>query len=88
MKNAHRQCERRHKCAEEAPPHRLDVKSMVHFLYISYADEGLTIRFDFRMGRTSIENSTPPIGEPKATATPAALAAVIISRILPVTKTA
>jgi len=34
--------------------------------------------------RTSIENKTPPIGEPKATATPAALAAVIISRILPV----
>ncbi len=32
---------------------------------------------------TSIENSTPPIGEPKATATPAALAAVKISRILP-----
>jgi len=34
--------------------------------------------------RTSIENKTPPIGEPKATATPAALAAVIISRILPI----
>ena len=33
--------------------------------------------------RTSIENMTPPIGEPKATATPAALAAVTISRILP-----
>jgi hypothetical protein len=32
---------------------------------------------------TSIENSTPPIGEPKATATPAALAAAKISRILP-----
>lgn len=32
---------------------------------------------------TSIENRTPPIGEPKATATPAALAAVRISRILP-----
>jgi hypothetical protein len=32
---------------------------------------------------TSIENSTPPIGEPKATATPAALAAVTISLILP-----
>jgi hypothetical protein len=30
-----------------------------------------------------MENSTPPIGDPKATATPAALAAVIISRILP-----
>jgi hypothetical protein len=32
---------------------------------------------------TSIENMTPPIGEPKATATPAALAAVTISLILP-----
>jgi hypothetical protein len=32
---------------------------------------------------TSIENKTPPIGEPKATATPAALAAVRISLILP-----
>lgn len=32
---------------------------------------------------SSIENNTPPIGEPKATATPAALAAVIISRIFP-----
>jgi len=30
---------------------------------------------------TSIENRTPPMGEPKATATPAALAAVTISRI-------
>jgi hypothetical protein len=28
---------------------------------------------------SSIENKTPPIGEPKATATPAALAAVRIS---------
>ena len=32
--------------------------------------------------RTSIENKTPPIGDPNATATPAALAAVTISRIL------
>jgi hypothetical protein len=32
---------------------------------------------------TSIENMTPPIGEPNATATPAALAAVKISRLLP-----
>jgi hypothetical protein len=30
-----------------------------------------------------MENNTPPIGEPKATATPAALAAVTISLILP-----
>jgi hypothetical protein len=33
------------------------------------------------MKPTSIEKSTPPIGEPNATATPAALAAVKISRI-------
>lgn len=32
---------------------------------------------------TSIENNTPPIGEPKATATPAADAAVVTSLILP-----
>lgn len=32
---------------------------------------------------TSIENNTPPMGEPKATATPAADAAVITSLILP-----
>jgi hypothetical protein len=35
------------------------------------------------MQPTSIENKTPPIGEPNATATPAALAAVTISLILP-----
>jgi hypothetical protein len=35
---------------------------------------------------TSIENRTPPIGDPKATATPAALAAVMISLILPVAR--
>lgn len=34
---------------------------------------------------TSIENNTPPIGEPKATATPAADAAVMTSLILPET---
>ena len=33
--------------------------------------------------QTSIENSTPPMGAPNATATPAAEAAVIMSRILP-----
>lgn len=32
---------------------------------------------------TSMENKTPPIGEPNATATPAALEAVTISRIFP-----
>jgi hypothetical protein len=35
------------------------------------------------MSITSIENSTPPIGAPNATPTPAALAAVTISRIFP-----
>lgn len=34
--------------------------------------------------RTSIENNTPPIGAPNATATPAALAAVMISRVFTV----
>jgi hypothetical protein len=38
-----------------------------------------TILIDF----TSIEKMTPPIGDPKATATPAALAAVTISLIFP-----
>lgn len=33
---------------------------------------------------SSIENRTPPMGEPNATATPAALAAVMISRVLPI----
>lgn len=33
--------------------------------------------------QTSMEKRTPPMGEPKATATPAALEAVITSRIFP-----
>lgn len=33
--------------------------------------------------QTSMEKSTPPMGEPKATATPAALEAVITSLIFP-----
>lgn len=39
--------------------------------------------WNFELRRTSIENKTPPMGDPNATATPAALAAVTISRILP-----
>ena len=42
------------------------------------------MRFNKRIAQTltSMEKSTPPIGDPKATATPAALDAVTISRIL------
>jgi len=35
-----------------------------------------------KLGQTSIAKRTPPMGEPNATATPAALAAVRISLIL------
>ena len=56
---------------------------MLKLLLISYVHP---IRFDatdMKETLASIENRTPPIGEPNATATPAALAAVIISRIFP-----
>ena len=57
---------------------------MLKWLLISYVPSMTS----YPVGRrkealTSIENNTPPIGEPKATATPAALAAVTISRIFP-----
>lgn len=42
-----------------------------------------TVWVNPRKIRTSIENMTPPIGEPKATVTPAADAAVKFTRILP-----
>lgn len=51
---------------------------------ISYEDRSMRInRRCRRQEVTSIENNTPPIGEPKATATPAADAAVMTSLILP-----
>jgi len=51
---------------------------------ISYEDRSMRInRGCGRREVTSIENNTPPIGEPKATATPAADAAVMTSLILP-----
>ena len=51
----------------------------------SFPTAGHEIRHDTTYDEllTSIENMTPPIGEPNATATPAALAAVKISLILP-----
>jgi len=78
-------CKCGHKSTEKATPHRLDTECMAHFLNMGYRMYW-SIRSVTKMPerRTSIENKTPPIGEPKATATPAALAAVIISRILPV----
>lgn len=75
----HRKRYRSHEGTKETPPERLDVKVVAHFLCASH---------EIQRGRqketlTSIENRTPPIGEPNATATPAALAAVTISRIFP-----
>lgn len=64
---------------EEATPHGFDAEGMAHFLLI-LVRRVLQIEYN---GFTSMENSTPPIGDPKATATPAALEAVKISRIFP-----
>jgi hypothetical protein len=78
-RRTHRKRYRSHEGTEETPPERLDAKVAAHFLCTFY---------EIWRGRqkeilTSIENNTPPIGEPNATATPAALAAVTISRIFP-----
>jgi hypothetical protein len=72
-----------HESTEEASPHCLDAESVAHFLEGSnfINQEKPT---DERTAKcTSMEKRTPPMGEPNATATPAALAAVTISRILP-----
>ena len=55
---------------------------MLKLLVISCLELRMKV-YDYRTELTSIENNTPPIGEPKATATPAALEAVMISRIWP-----
>lgn len=68
-----------HQGAEEAPPERLDAKVIAHFLG-TFCDNPRGLQ---KKTLTSIENKTPPIGDPNATATPAALAAVTISRIFP-----
>lgn len=75
----HRQSDRRDKGAEEASPHSLDTEDATHFLRRCGVRPGCISACE---SRTSIENKTPPIGEPKATATPAALDAVNISLIL------
>lgn len=66
---------------DKTPPHSLDTEYVAHFLWGTF---GKNIpRCGQRREVTSIENNTPPIGEPKATATPAADAAVMTSLILP-----
>ena len=75
----HRKRYRGHKGAEETPPERLDAKVVAHFLRVCDEIWG----YGEKERLTSMENNTPPIGEPNATATPAALAAVTISRIFP-----
>jgi len=77
----YRKRHRSHEGAEETPPERLDAKVVAHFLCVL----AKTSRDRQKEALTSIENSTPPIGDPNATATPAALAAVTISRIFPET---
>lgn len=78
--DTHRKSDRRDKGAEEAPPHGLDTEDATHFLEKRGGVRSESI-FACRC-RTSMENRTPPIGEPNATATPAALDAVNISLIL------
>jgi hypothetical protein len=53
---------------------------LISYIYICQRVE---INQNPQRSRASIENNTPPMGEPKATATPAALAAVTISLVLP-----
>jgi len=79
MRWTYRKCHRSHEGTEEAPPECLDAKVVAHFLCVF----GETSCDRQKEVLTSIENSTPPIGDPNATATPAALAAVTISRIFP-----
>jgi hypothetical protein len=57
-------------------PHCPSGESLIHFL-----PDQLQTKANVDM-LTSIANKTPPMGDPKATATPAALEAVTISRIL------
>lgn len=56
---------------------------MLKLLVISYTEHRYSVESRDARGLTSTENKTPPIGEPNATATPAALAAVRISLIFP-----
>jgi hypothetical protein len=79
-KNTHRKCHCSDQRAKEASPHSLDTKRVTHFL--KHSSQSTREQWQC-LTHTSMENITPPIGEPKATATPAADAAVKISRILP-----
>ena len=63
------------KSTDKALPHHPGGERLIHFLHINAINQVISIK------PTSIENKTPPIGEPKATATPAALEAVTISLI-------
>lgn len=73
--------------ADETAPHRLVGKVVTHLLLKER--DGL-VRSAKRLKElgllTSIANRTPPMGDPKATATPAALEAVRISLILAVSR--
>lgn len=75
-----RKCKGSNQRTNKAAPHSLDSEYVAHLL------KGWIFRKIINVSSltlTSIENKTPPIGEPKATATPAALAAVTTSLILP-----
>lgn len=76
-RETYRQHAGRHQGAEVTAPESLEREVIGHFL------EFISI-YSFRPSRfkhTSSENSTPPIGLPKATATPAAADAVRISLV-------
>jgi len=73
--------------ATRAQKKLLHIVLMLKVWLISYCASDGAQPEDTQNGKlASIEKSTPPMGEPKATATPAALAAVMISRIFPACK--
>lgn len=73
----------RHQSANKASPHGLVGEVVAHFLFRSLsAPRDLESATQGGDCFTSIANITPPMGDPNATATPAALEAVKISRIL------
>ena len=76
--STHRQYTSRNQSAKVTPPKGFEREIRCHFLRCSVF--GLTSKDDFQI-HTSSENKTPPIGLPKATATPAAAVAVKISRV-------
>jgi hypothetical protein len=75
-KGTHGQSKRGDQSADKALPHGAIGEHLIHLL------RGVRAVTTAKLTQpTSMENSTPPIGDPKATATPAALDAVTISRI-------